>query len=166
MNANGIKDASEPGIPNWTVYLDGNSNGILDSTGGSLEPDDFGTSTPLNTVVPGVTVSYSQSPGSSVFASFGFASTGSLSFGLFDSFFRLRADFATPTDTVSIDAIGYDGFDVGRLEAYDINGFFLAAYDTAGLGAGQFETMTISASAGRHRVCACRRRELRDRRIG
>ena len=144
VNANGIKDASEPGIPNWTVYLDGNSNGILDSAGESLEPDNFAQGTPLNDVVPGVTVSYSYSPGSSVLANFGFASTGSLSFGLFDSFYRLRADFATPTDTVSIDAIGYDGFDVGRLEAYDINGFFLAAYETVGLGAGQFETMTIT----------------------
>ena len=31
VNANGVRDAGEPGLPGWTVYLDDDGNGILDS---------------------------------------------------------------------------------------------------------------------------------------
>jgi subtilisin-like proprotein convertase family protein len=30
VNADGIKDEGEPGLPDWTIYVDGNNNGILD----------------------------------------------------------------------------------------------------------------------------------------
>jgi subtilisin-like proprotein convertase family protein len=30
LNADGVKDEGEPGLPGWTIYIDGNNNGILD----------------------------------------------------------------------------------------------------------------------------------------
>src|SRR5262249_37087936 len=32
LNANGVKDAGEPGLAGWRVYIDANGNGILDAT--------------------------------------------------------------------------------------------------------------------------------------
>src|SRR5690606_17191913 len=43
LNANGLWDDGEPGVPNWTIYLDLNNNGVLDK-------DDFGNPTEPTTV--------------------------------------------------------------------------------------------------------------------
>src|SRR5205085_12584357 len=31
LNANGVRDAGEPGLANWRIYLDANNNGALDA---------------------------------------------------------------------------------------------------------------------------------------
>ena len=84
------------------------------------------------------------------------ASTGSLVFGtnasdyphLFreQAFANLRADFATPTDSVSIDFISNNGSDFGFLQAFDAGNNLLGSYTTADLSLNQFETMTINAT--------------------
>jgi hypothetical protein len=85
------------------------------------------------------------------------ASTGSLVFGTntqgdFPHLFReqgfanLRADFATATDSVSIDFISNNGSDFGFLQAFDAGNNLLGSYTTADLSLNQFETMTISAT--------------------
>jgi hypothetical protein len=71
------------------------------------------------------------------------SSTGNSSFGGWD--YTFRADFTSPTSSVSIDAIADDSFDLGRLQAFDAAGNLLATYDTAPLTFfGAVETMTIS----------------------
>jgi subtilisin-like proprotein convertase family protein len=32
LNGNGTKESGEPGLPGWVIYIDGNDNGVLDST--------------------------------------------------------------------------------------------------------------------------------------
>jgi subtilisin-like proprotein convertase family protein len=32
LNGDGIKDGGEPGLPDWTIYVDGNDNGLYDSS--------------------------------------------------------------------------------------------------------------------------------------
>jgi predicted outer membrane repeat protein len=152
VNANGVKDVGEPGLAGWTIYLDKNGNGIFDSITGVVEPDSFSIGTVLNNLTPGVSLSVSGFSGASVTASngFGAASTGSQVLGnsvngQWYTEVRLRADFALPTDFVSIDAVSDDSFDLGRLEAYDASNNLIASYDTSALtSTGQFETMTVS----------------------
>jgi hypothetical protein len=42
LNGNGLKDPGEPGLPGWTIYLDGNNNGQLDPGEVSAVTDAFG----------------------------------------------------------------------------------------------------------------------------
>ena len=77
-------------------------------------------------------------------------STGSQVFSLetipfFSNTRRLRADFAQPVASVSIDFIASDPFGmVGTLEAYNAAGQLLATYDTANLTTpGAVETMSV-----------------------
>ncbi|HYD35405.1 MAG TPA: SdrD B-like domain-containing protein [Vitreimonas sp.] len=42
VNANGARDASESGLPNWTIFVDANLNGTLDATESSTVTDSNG----------------------------------------------------------------------------------------------------------------------------
>ncbi len=130
LDGDGVHDVDEPGLPGWTIYLDTNHNGQFDTTQATVEPDNFSIGTDLSTVVPGTTLSYSGSPGSAVLASIGVASTGSQVIGgTWDNFgSRLRVDFASFTNSVSIDVVSDDEFDLGILEAFDVGGNLLGTY--------------------------------------
>ena len=151
LNGNGVKDPGEPGLVGWQIYLDTNSNGSFDSINGHIEPDDFPAGTTLNTVKPGVTLSIPGIVGTNIGAYSSISSTGSLVFstsgssGEWYTSRRLRVDFASPTDFVSIDAVSDDSYDLGTLEAYDASGNLVATYITSPLTYyGQYETMTVS----------------------
>jgi hypothetical protein len=146
LNGDGVKDPGEPGLEGWTIFIDADGNGQFDSIQDDLEPDDHAVGTNLNNVHPGATLSITNAPGSIVFASqTGFASTGTRTFGgTWADFNRLRVDFASPTDSVSLDFISDDSADHARMEAYDANNNLLDSYTTASLSTNQFETMTIS----------------------
>jgi hypothetical protein len=154
LDTDGVNDPGEPGLEGWTVYLDTNGDGQYVVAGG-VEPDDFDVGTLLNTVNPGATLSAIGSSSNEVYAGppfGGYTSTGIAAFTRngpygWGSSIKLRADFSTLVDTVSIDAISDDALDVGILEAYDASGSLLGTYTTGGLGAGAFETMTISRLA-------------------
>ncbi|MBO9998319.1 MAG: tandem-95 repeat protein [Cyanobacteria bacterium SID2] len=56
LNGNGLRDAGEPGLPNWTIFLDSNLDGVLDSGETSTVTDAngnyaFTNLTPSNYVV-------------------------------------------------------------------------------------------------------------------
>jgi hypothetical protein len=149
LNSNGALDEGEPGLPGWQIFIDTDDNGQFDSLGDDLEPDDYAPGTVLNTIKPSATLSVDGFGGSIVTAeSQGLASTGTLSFGnsvggLWYDSVRLRVEFAAPTDNVSIDVIGDDSFDLGRLQAFDSNGVLLATYDSPPVGLNQSHTMSI-----------------------
>jgi hypothetical protein len=60
LNANGVRDAGEPGLSGWTVFLDANNNGILDAGeistvtngGGGYSFNDLGPGTYRVRLVP------------------------------------------------------------------------------------------------------------------
>lgn len=116
-----------------------------------VEPDNYAPGTPLNNVVPGVTLSVvgvpgfnvtpaltslASPPGSSVFSRGGTV-TWSPSQGL-------RADFAMLTDQVSINVGSDDSADVSVLQAFNANGSLLASVLSSVLTAGQWQTLTIT----------------------
>ena len=57
LNLNGFRDAGEPGLPGWTIFIDENGNGVFDSLSDGVEPDDFAPGTDLTNVNPNVTLS-------------------------------------------------------------------------------------------------------------
>lgn len=151
VDGDGVRDAGEPGLPGWTVYLDENNNGRLDDD--DVEPDDYADGTELNRIIPEATLT---AIGSAVATdqvtatTDSFASTGDKVFvndgGNYwtPSSRRLSIDFSTPVSTVSIDFISDDSSDMGRLEVYDAGDNLLKTYITADLGEGAVETMTLS----------------------
>ena len=84
------------------------------------------------------------------------ASTGSLVFGVsgasspasFSLNRRLRVDFRNPVGMVAIDAIGNNGVDFARLEAFSSSGKSLGKYDTSQLMLNDVETMWITRVPG------------------
>ncbi|MCA9185751.1 MAG: VCBS repeat-containing protein [Planctomycetales bacterium] len=42
LNGNGVREANEPGIPGWTIYIDSNRNGQLDNNERSTQTDEAG----------------------------------------------------------------------------------------------------------------------------
>jgi hypothetical protein len=149
LDGDGAKDAGEPGLAGWTIFLDQNQNGVLDLNSTTVEPDNYAVGTVLDNVAPGATLT--TTGGGNVYAAVpfgGYASTGSLAFaptaeeggwgGL-----GLRVNFLSPIEFVSIDAISDDAFDLGQLQAFDADGNLLQTYTTAGLGLGAVESMKI-----------------------
>ena len=142
LDGDGVWDAGESALAGWTIYLDLNGNGRLDTFEADLEPDNYAVSTLLNTVLPEVTLSavgasspdvYAISPGSS-------ASTGSMTFGHTDAPvwnmsqpWQLRMDFSEAMMTVSIDFISDQPAGSGRLEIYDASDHLLDTYITSDL---------------------------------
>jgi hypothetical protein len=134
----------------------------------SVDPDAFPVGTNISNAFTNVTLSalgsgfgnitsniYAVNPSTQPLEPFN-ASTGSLVFGTdspdFPHLFRelgfisLRADFAVPVATVSIDFIANDASDIGILRAYNSANTLLASYTTAVLSLNQFETANISST--------------------
>jgi autotransporter-associated beta strand protein len=114
-----------------------------------VEPDDYPAGMTLTNAVPGITLSAvgDASPVTSQTSSY--SSTGTQVFaygtniGWSDSVF-LRADFAAPVSSVSIDLVPDDDYDPGFLKAYDSAGVLLEDLETAAPPFPGFLTMTIS----------------------
>ena len=126
----------------------------------TFDPDDYAEGTVLNNVLPGVTLTaLGSNTNGDVYASYNIdASTGDMVFSNswsigddewgFDTSFQphLRIDFLTPVLSVSIDAIGNNAEDYGRLEAYDATNTLLGIYETSWLTDGDVETMVFSST--------------------
>lgn len=162
VDRDGVLDAGEPGLPGWTIFLDANNNGVLDAAPVSLDPDGFAPGTALNTIRPGVTLSQSNTSGlinpSTIISAAAvgelLASTGSQAFGnsftgsgVWAGSTRLRVDFATPVDSVSIDVISDDASDVGSFQAFSSTGVLLASLLSPALSTGNFHTFTATSAA-------------------
>lgn len=183
LDGNGQWDNGEPGMAGATVRLVDSSQQVLNLQT-AVEPDAYPSDFQLlNQVVPGVTLSAIGSgvANNSVTSRVGTTtSTGNRVFGHFRSgnlvstewtpvSRRLRIDLADPATTLSIDAVGIDGNDFGRLEVYDAAGNLLERYTTRALAAGQVETMTLRrdtaeiayAIANAHNISAIRLDNLR-----
>lgn len=118
---------------------------------GNCDPDDYPAGTDISAACPGVTLrttgggpvysvtSLSATTGSRVFGDMPSGGSTSWCDGA-----PLRADFATPVNTVSIDAIAELAFARGFLEAYNSTGSLIARDETPPLGIGSADTLTIA----------------------
>jgi len=134
----------------------------------TVDPDAFPVGTNISNAFPGVTLS-SVGPGfdgdndPSIFSidptlsSIPFnASTGSLVFGTNDNTWpdvfgglgnaQLRIDFSQGSTLVYLDAIGNNGSDYAKLEAFDSSNNLIDSYFTAQMTVSSFETMMVSGS--------------------
>ena len=119
--------------------------------GGVCEPDDHPDNANISSACPGVTLVTAGGTSGPVYAvPSSFASTGNKVFGraINDPYWcstpALRVNFALATDTVSIDVIGDDSSDYGRLAAYSATGTLLGQVTTRQLGLDQVETLTVT----------------------
>ncbi len=151
INGNGIKEPTEPGLGDWTIYIDENSNRQFDNTPLSLEPDDFtsgsvirqsglslsaiGSDLGINNFVTSEADS-DASTGSNLLAN----NRGNI---WFEDRRILRVDFAQHVSQVTIDFISDDDSDFGQLNAYDASDRLIGQYFTQDLGNGQSETMIV-----------------------
>ena len=120
-------------------------------TAGLIEPDDYASGTVLNDVVPGVSLSVNGSTTHDVTsAATSYAPTGLHAFGstysgsTWSSNAQLYATFAVPTNEVSITVGSDDSSDISFLSAYDSSGELLATINSAALGTGQTQVLTIT----------------------
>ncbi|MFL2869336.1 MAG: dockerin type I domain-containing protein [Pirellulaceae bacterium] len=157
LDKDGQRDFGEPGLSEIPVQLvDG--SGQLAELHINVEPDNYQDNNVINSLVPGVTVSaigngvmdnevFSRVRGQSSTGSRVFAVESTSTFSViteWDTKTRmLKAEFDTPVSMVSMDAIGDDDGDYGRLEAYDVNGNLLGRYTTHGLTSGEQATMSL-----------------------
>jgi protocatechuate 3,4-dioxygenase beta subunit len=164
LNANGVKDAGEPGLAGWTVFDDVYNDGVLHQTTSTFDPDNFTNNQALNRAFSGVTLSYLGNSTNSVIALptpagsaggarvFGGVGDATYSPEFYDDSssggYQLRINFAAPVTSVSIDAIGtarYSGQAKGRLRIYNSSNVLLATLTTTNaLAGGQLTTMTLS----------------------
>mgnify|MGYP006274053797 CR=1 FL=1 len=148
-------DNGELGWSGWTMQLMGAGGQPLDLQQ-TLEPDNYAAATSIATVLPGVRLStIGWNANGTVVTLTGESSTGTRDIGAFaitsngytNAFsgdaIMLRVDFTNPTSWVSIDAIGLNGADYGRLEAYDSNGNLLARTTSGLLESLQSEALKI-----------------------
>lgn len=133
-----------------------------------VEPDAFAVGTNISNAFPGVTLSAVgpgwSNPSGAVFSvdptiyPYPFnASTGALVFGSDDGlhpqrwredgWLQLRADFASPANSVSLDFIGDNASDFGELHAYDSGGTLVDSAYTGQLTANMVETLTVSSAS-------------------
>ncbi len=131
--------------------------------GPTIEPDDYADETVLTSVSPLVTLSTALDDNSvaALFEvtadtdNFDFAPTGEKVFGhsnigFFNSDRRLRMDFPGGASSIQITFAGGTFFEteVGLLQAYDANDNLVAEYQTAPLGPGDAEIMTVTSAGG------------------
>lgn len=133
----------------------------------TAEPDDFSPGSNISNSFDGITLSSEgtgwNNPSGGIFAvdpendqlePFP-ASTGGLVFGTDDSsfphlfrelgFLAFRADFAAPTNRVSLDFIGNDSADTGLLEAYNASGNLLGRALSPSLGLGEVANVSFQS---------------------
>lgn len=150
LNGDGVHDPGEPGLPDWTIFLDENRNNILDATQ-RLEPDNYVRGTPLTNALPGAHLSIPELPNVSVVAaiSFNAASTGTQVIGSgsgiqWGNGRSLRIDFDQPTDFVSLDVISDGSSEMGTMTAFNSDGNVVATVTTLGLSTGRVQFMAIA----------------------
>ena len=164
-NANGVWDQGEQGLTEWPVELRTIDDTLL-TLATTIEPSNYGENTVLNSIKPGVSLSvigatsagplvmartsalgagmvfYAGATGNETFTTKRDSSGNNISVDR-----RLKAEFLSPTTTVSLTAISGvvgSGVSIGRLDAYDSNGNLIGRYTTSPLSAGQSEVMTIT----------------------
>ena len=129
-----------------------------------IEPDDYAPGTDITNAVAGVTLTCLGSGWGGMTDNHVYAttssnqnepftpSTGSLVFGHTGSFphlwmdpgtIQMRADFAFAVSSVSLDFIGNDSSDYGRLTAYDASDGLIMSRQTSILGTNQVGTLTV-----------------------
>jgi hypothetical protein len=138
-------------------YGTGTAEGLI-----VVDPDAFTDGTDVSNAFPGVTLSalgnYDNADSKVYARADSLASTGDNVFGTnwwgdpewgFDTSFQphLRVDFSQLVMSVSIDAIGNNSQDYGRLEAYDSTDVLLDDYETSLLTVGDVESMTVSTAS-------------------
>ena len=126
-----------------------------------VDLDAFPNETDISNAFPGLALlalgDYSGADGKVYALTDGLASTGTKIFGnswtydgwgFYTSFQpHLRVDFDAPVMSVTIDAIGDDNEDYGRLEAYSSTSVLIEAYETGPLQFGDVETMSVSRAS-------------------
>ena len=156
LNADGIHDDTEPGIPGVRINLQpaGNNQGGNFTT--IVEPDNFANGTELTNAIPGVTLTGANNQNiqtsRNVTATLdaNAATTGSLIIGKgginwFDDNSRLRMDFYNPVQSISIDFRGGSLTDYfGRLSVFDANNNLLDTVLTRAINNGSSATLTIN----------------------
>ena len=162
-NRDGNIETGESGLAGRTVSLV-DANGQPISLQKRVEPDDYSANASIGKVISEATLTATgtATSGDAVYArSVGQGSTGSQAFGacgfmgsggvcsIYQTEWtsrtrQLRINFSSPVATVSIDALGNDAGDYGRLGIYDANNNLLARYTTNSLAVGQVETMTLN----------------------
>ncbi len=161
VNADGVWNPGERGIPGWNLELVDDQGQPLQLRQ-VLEPDDYDEGVPIGDVLDGVTLSAvgylsandsvgpipasTASTGTSVFGFIVFGSVANWS-SEWTTGVDLRIDFDEPTAAISIDAVGGNQEGYGRLEAYDAAGNLLERYTSGPLQNGTYETMTIERDA-------------------
>jgi hypothetical protein len=160
----GVVDPDDPGMGGVSVFIDEDEDGMLDVVGTVVEPDDFGDGGKIEEA--GMTFSMVDEnnviiEGTEIVARIpqdGESSTGDLVFGAvgtrdrthFAHSERLRVDFDTPVNSVTIDFIGDAAFatDVGTLEIYSIDDTLLGSVDSRQLAQGEYETLRLESAGG------------------
>ena len=118
----------------------------------TVEPDDYFAGTALTNVVPGVTLTVEGDSNPVTAQVAPLSSTGTQTFGDGPDWYwwsgaSLRADFATPVASVSIDLVPYyTYYQQGFLQAYDSSGHLLQDVEATAPYPG-FYTMTVSSSS-------------------
>lgn len=152
LDADGVWDVTERGIPGWTLQVVDESGQAV-AIRQTLEPDHYPQYTLLNGVLNDVTLAATgdvkDARVGSVAAS-GSQLFGAVRYGVADEWVtewtfesrNLRIDLDSPTTTISLDAVGPATGGYGRLEVYDQAGGLLGRYTTKYLAAGAVETMT------------------------
>jgi len=127
LNDNGFKDAGDPGLDGWTVYLDENENGQLDSSLSGIEPDDYPDGDEMANLPHGVTLRAVGAGSEAVYAAYcpPDVPMGDHIFGhnpdyRWRSGEHLRIDFAASAYSVSIEFASLEPGS-GRLEIFDSN---------------------------------------------
>jgi len=150
-NGNGIRDAGEPGVPGWQIYLDRYQRGVA-NIGGSLEPDDYAVGTTLDQIPLIATLSAvgADVTDPTVTAQRDLAAaTGTMVFANGDQRLwsagsrALRVDFAQNVRSIRIDFSSQSALAQGQLLVYDAAGNLVDGYTTAMLSSGQRETMAV-----------------------
>jgi hypothetical protein len=161
LNANGVRDAGEPALANWTIEIRGPSGQQLDLQQ-RVEPDDYGENFTITNSHPGVKLSSSGTDLLTTLvhvASRNTASTGGKVFshqlpasGSEPNWStewigvqrELIMEFTEPVTTVSIDAIGVGAASFARLEIYDANNVLIERITSSELSDGEAATLTLS----------------------
>ena len=127
--------------------------GYVDTVGATtgVEPDNYPAGTVLTNIVPGITLTAQGSSAAITSQTSAYRSTGTRVFAygsntMFSDEIGLKAAFATPVSSVSLDLVADDSYDPGYMKAYNSSGVLLQdletgppAYPTPG-----FLTMTIT----------------------
>ena len=125
--------------------------GHIDPAAATVEPDDYIAGATLTNAVPGITLTIQGDSNAVTAQQSPYSSTGTQTFGdgsnwYWSSSASLRADFATPVSSVSIDLVSYDNeYNQGFLKAYDASGNLLQDVEATAPYSG-FYTMTVSSS--------------------